>query len=271
MDLNRIYNENCLDTMARMPDDFLDLVVTSPPYDDLRSYKGYSFDFEAIAKELFRVLKVGGVVVWVVGDKTKDWGESLTSFRQALFFQEIGFKVETMIYQKNSASAYDPDCLKYKQVFEYSFVLAKGKPAVFNPIKDHKTTGKAVVGKTSRKANGEIRTSHKSRIEVYDFQVRHNIWRYMVGFNLTSKDVISFSHPATFPEQLAADHIYSWSNEGDLVYDPFMGSGTTAKMAHLKNRKWIGSEISAEYVALAEKRLQPYLTQGSLFTSYSCV
>ena len=102
MKLNTIFNEDCLNTMRAMPDGVIDLVITSPPYDDLRNYKGYSFDFESIAKELFRVVKEGGVVVWVVGDATVDGSETGTSFRQALFFKEVGFNLhDTMIYMKN--------------------------------------------------------------------------------------------------------------------------------------------------------------------------
>ena len=269
MELNKIYNENCLDTTARMPDGFVDLVVTSPPYDDLRDYNGYSFDFESVAKELFRVVKPGGVVVWNVNDKVINGSETLVSFKQAIFFKEIGFDVhDTMLFCKKNISAHDDRGKRYKQAFEYVFILSKGSPKAFNPIKDDKVISGNVKGKTSRKENGEMRV-HPKEIEVKEFQTRQNIWFYFNGCNLSTKDNVAFEHPAIMNESLCKDHIFSWSNEGDLVYDPFMGSGTTAKMAHLQNRKWIGSEISSEYVALAEKRIEPYLLQGSLFTSYN--
>jgi site-specific DNA-methyltransferase (adenine-specific) len=238
--LNKIHVENCLDTMKRMPDGYVDLVVTSPPYDDLRSYNGYSFDFEAIATELFRILKDGGVVVWVVGDAVHKGSESGSSFRQALFFMSCGFNLhDTMIFEKNS-STYPANRKgnRYSQIFEYMFVFSKGKPKSANLICDK-----------PNKWAGHKDFSGKLKNPVPDFSPRNNIWRYVTSFN-------GVKHPAPFPEQLAFDHILSWSVEGDVVYDPFMGSGTTAKAAVLTGREWIGSEISNEYVDLAEKRLR---------------
>ena len=270
IETNKIYCENCLDTMARMPDGFVDLVVTSPPYDNLRKYNGYSFDFEAVAKELFRVVKTGGVVVWVVGDATVNGSETGTSFRQALHFMEVGFNLhDTLIYQKSGFPF--PEINRYNPVFEYMFVLSNGKPKTANLIQDKKNRyvgEKMARQKSDRQTNGQIKENSAWRNNrgklVKEFGVRDNVWQYATGSGNSSNDKLAFLHPATFPEQLAADHIYSWSNEGNLVYDPFMGSGTTAKMAHLQNRKWIGSEISAEYVALAEKRIKPYLIQTKL-------
>ena len=250
MEINKIYNENCLDTMAKMPNDFVDLTVTSPPYDNLRTYNGYSFDFEAIAKELYRVTKKGGVVVWVVGDATIKGSETGTSFRQALYFKEIGFNLhDTMIWEKHSFN-HDPRNKRYKQYFEYVFILSKGKPKTYNEIKDVpvKNAGKSYKS-SKRLPNGKIRDY--GYITMNDFQARSNIWK--IGQDTTNK------HPAPFPEKLANDHIISWSNEGDLVYDPFMGSGTTAKMAILNNRNYIGSEISKEYCDIAERRINENL------------
>ncbi len=265
MELNRIYNENCLDTMARMPDNFIDLTVTSPPYDNLRDYKGYSFDFESIAKELFRVTKIGGVVVWVVGDATVNGSETGTSFKQALFFMECGFNLhDTMIYEKNSAP--NPSSNRYEQVFEYMFVLSKDKPKTTNLIKDKKNrwAGTSTFGTTSRRQkDGSLNKTKKELIA--KFGNRNNIFKYSNGYGYTTVDETAYDHPAIFPEKLAADHVYSWSNEGDLVYDPFGGSGTTAKMAHIYKRNWILSEISDEYCKLAQKRIQPYLNQTTLF------
>ena len=261
MQINTIYQENCLDTMARMPDGFIDLTVTSPPYDNLRDYKGYSFDFEAIARELYRVTKPGGVVVWVVGDATVNGSETGTSFRQALYFKEIGFNLhDTMIYLKDGFAF--PEAIRYQPVFEYMFVFSKGKLNTFNPIKRKTVYGAVTELERERQRDGTI-SSHKMRYQL-EYGNVGNVWLYGTGYMKVSKDVIGYGHPAQFPEQLAADHIYSWSNEGDLIYDPFMGSGTTAKMAHLMKRQWIGSEISAEYVKIAQKRLHPYLTQLTL-------
>jgi len=254
MEINKIYNENCLETMARMPGGFIDLVVTSPPYDNLRKYNGYSFDFEAIAKELFRVVKVGGVVVWVVADATVNGSETGTSFRQALHFMSLGFNLhDTMIYEK-SGMAY-PDSARYSQIFEYMFVLSKGSVKSVNLIKDRPNKFVGTMGGNKR---GGLCTRG-------EFGARFNIWRYANGRDNSSEDRIAFEHPAIFPEQLAKDHILSWSNEGDLVYDCFGGSGTVAKMAHEFKRNWILSEISSEYAALAQKRIDPYLNQLKLF------
>ena len=263
----QIFNENCLDTMRRMPDNHIDLTVTSPPYDNLRDYKGYTFPFEDIAKELFRVTKQRGVLVWVVGDATVNGSESGTSFKQALFFMQLGFSLhDTMIYEKNGPSYPAQD--KYYQIFEYMFVFAKGKPKTYNPLKDRKNKwygqkwGKT---RTRRKKDGSLTVQEWYKEEGEEYGTRFNIWRYNVGAGYQHEDEIAYKHPATFPERLANDHIYSWSNEGDLIYDPFGGSGTTAKMAHLQNRKAIMSEISQEYCEIAKKRIDPYLRQERLF------
>lgn len=263
MKKNKIYLENCLETLGRMPDDFIDLVVTSPPYDGLRSYNGYSFDFEAIAKQLFLKIKDGGIVVWIVGDQSVDGSETGTSFRQALFFMQIGFKLhDTMIYKKNSASLPHPN--RYYQCFEYMFVLSKGNPKTVNFILDRKNKFPERWGKTRKIREKDGSFSERGIYKGEEHGRRFNIWEYKTGFGYSSKDELAFEHPAIFPEQLAADHIYSWSNAGDLVYDPFSGSGTTLKMAHLQARNWIGSEISEYYKSLSEKRISPYLSQTNL-------
>lgn len=233
-----IYNENCLDTMARFTDEYIDLTLTSPPYDNLREYNGYSFDFETIAKELYRVTKPDGILVWVVGDATIDGSESGSSFRQALFFKELGFKLhDTMIYEKNSP-AYPArrDGNRYTQIFEYMFVFAKGK-----------VPSQLICDKPNKWA-GYKDFSGKLKNPVPEFSPRNNIWKYTTSFN-------GWKHPAPFPEALAHDHIVSWSKPDDLVYDPFMGSGTTAYVARSLGRKYLGSEISKEYCDMIEKRL----------------
>ena len=260
MEINKIYNEDCLDTMLRMSDSVVDLTVTSPPYDNIRTY-GNNTDktwgeqiWKPIIKELFRVTKNGGVVVWIVGDATIKGSETGTSFRQALYFMECGFKLhDTMIYEKNSSSFPAAATSKrYTQIFEYMFVFTKGK--IRSDIKliadkANKWAGYVNWGNnTQYNKDGEL--IQVSDIKpVPEFSLRNNIWKYTVGFNDKTK------HPAVFPERLANDHIMSWSNEGDLIYDPFMGSGTTAKMARLLNRNWIGSEISKEYCDIANERI----------------
>lgn len=257
MEINKIYNENCLDTMSRMPENFIDLTVTSPPYDNLRKYKGYSFDFESIASQLYRVTKEGGVVVWIVADSCVNGGETLTSFKQALFFNNLGFTCyDTMIWLKPSPQS--PTEGRYYDVFEYMFVLTKGKPKSVNLIVDRNNLSVGnVMGKESRSSKESRNKTDGIRI-VSEKSRRFNVWQI-------SRGVSNTSHVAVFPEQLAADHIHSWSNEGDLIYDPFTGSGTTLKMAHLQKRNWIGSEISSEYTELANNRIKHYLTVKTLF------
>lgn len=264
MELNKIYCENCIETMAKMPDNFVDLTVTSPPYDNLRDYNGYSFDFESIAKELYRVTKQGGVVVWVVGDATIEGSETGTSFRQALYFKECGFNLfDTMIYAKPPRGAVGNN-KTYWQTFEYMFILSKGKPKTINLICDRKNKeGRNGDNGSKRLENGKLLKVKRGGYSEYGR--RTNIWKYEIGKGQSTKDDFAFNHPAIFPEQLANDHIISWGNEGDLIYDPFGGSGTVAKMAHLQKRNWILSEISNEYCCLAQKRIQPYLDQKTLF------
>lgn len=262
MELNKIYNENCLDTMKRMPDCFIDLTVTSPPYDGLRTYNGYSFPFEDIAKELYRVTKEGGVLVWVVSDAVENGSETGTSFKQALYFKEIGFNLhDTMFYGKRNYMPSNQN--RYCQQVEYCFVLSKGKPKTFNPITDKSIHAGKILKRTQSK-NFESASNRARQNITSDEKIIGNYWEFDVGTNCTTKDSIAFNHPAIFPELLAFNHIKTWTNENDLVYDCFMGSGTTAKAAISANRKWIGSEISEEYCKIIEKRLQPLL--HNLFT-----
>jgi len=254
---------DCLEGMKLLPDECIDLTVTSPPYDNLRDYNNevtWNFEkFREIAKELFRITKPGGVVVWVVGDATINGSETGTSFRQALYFKEIGFNLhDTMIYQKDSCPF--PETNRYYPAFEYMFILSKGKPKTVNLIADkpNKKYGEKITG-TGRNSDGTLKphtaVKNKTNRTVKKFGVRTNVWLYRVGKWKTTKDKYAYKHPAMFPEQLAEDHIISWSNPGDIVLDPFLGSGTTAKMALLNNRNFIGFEISKEYCEIAEQRI----------------
>lgn len=251
-----IFNADCSIALKHIADNSVDITVTSPPYDNLRDYGGnsnFTFDtFKVIAQELYRVTKPGGVVVWNVNDECIDGSESGTSFRQALYFKEIGFNIhDTMIWDKESCVF--PNVMRYYSCFEYMFVFSKGKPAKFHPIEDrpNKEAGRMIHG-TERKKDGSLKISSgaKKKTVITDVGRRFNVWRFsgVKGSERTG-------HPAQFPEKLAIDHIISLSDEGDTVLDPFMGSGTTGVAAVKTNRNFIGIEIFKEYFDLAKNRI----------------
>ena len=260
--INQIICGDCVEVMKSWPDECIDLTVTSPPYDNLRDYRGYTFDFESIARELYRITKPGGVVVWVVGDTTVNGSETGTSFRQALYFKDVcGFNLhDTMIYQKDACPF--PERNRYYQSFEYMFVLSKGKPKTVNLIADklNRKYGQKVAPSTHRQSDGKIVKMSANKTDptrtIKKYGVRGNVWQYSPGNNKSTKDKYAYKHPAIFPEQLAADHIISWSNPGDIVLDPMCGSGTTCKMALKLGRRFIGIDIAEEYCEIARKRVE---------------
>ena len=243
--------------MAKLEAGSIDLTVTSPPYDNLRTYNDSLEWGEHVWKpcieQLYRLTKKGGVVVWVVGDATVKGSETGTSFKQALYFKECGFNIhDTMIYEKNQLSF--PDSNRYYQSFEYMFVLSKGSPRVFNPIKDrvNKSAGRKVDASGNRNPDGSMQTNRSGSGSVRKgLGVRWNRW---LIYNQSRGQ--TGGHPAVFPEQLAHDHIISWSNEGDTVLDPFMGSGTTGNMAKELNRKFIGIEKDESYFDICVDRIK---------------
>jgi site-specific DNA-methyltransferase (adenine-specific) len=264
--LNQFYIAEASKFMKEnIPDNFIDLIITSPPYDNLRTYKGFVFDYKSILKELYRVTKDGGVVVWIIGDATINGSETGTSFKQALYAkEECGFRLhDTMIYQKDACPF--PEINRYYPSFEYMFVFSKGKPKTVNLIKDkpNKRYGEKVASSTQRQPDGTTIKVSANKInpdrQVKEFGVRTNVWFYSPGYMKSTKDKIAYKHPAQFPEKLAEDHIKSWSNEGDIVFDPMCGAGTTCKMAWLNNRKFIGVDISEEYInEICIPRLKQY-------------
>ena len=247
---------DCLEVMKNIPDNSIDLVVTSPPYDNLRSYNGnieqWCFDkFKKIANELFRVTKDGGVVVWIVGDSTIKGSETGSSFKQALYFKECGFNIhDTMIWQKISPFQHHN---RYIPAFEYMFIFSKGKPKTANIIKDRKNKyANQKVHGTERQRNGKTKplsNVQKSKV-VKEYGSRLNIW------DISNEKKNKTGHPAVFPEQLAHDHIITWSNENEIVLDPFMGSGTTGVACINTNRKFVGIEIDDTYFETAKKRIK---------------
>lgn len=251
LNINEIYCGDCVDIMKNIDSCSIDLTVTSPPYDNLRNYNGYIFDFKSIAKELFRITKVGGVVVWVVNDATINGSETGTSFHQALFFKEIGFNLhDTMIYQKKTPI---PQFKRgrYTNSFEYMFVLSKKKPKKTNLITEPtKSYGRVDLNYRGQVTANDIYIGKEKKI-VKKTKIKSNIWIYSQNNGIDR----NIKHKAQFPEQLASDHIISWSNNGDLILDPMCGSGTTCKMAKINNRNYIGIDISEEYCKIAKERI----------------
>ncbi len=259
IELNQIYNENCLDTMSRMPNDFIDLVITSPPYDNLRVYEGCEWNlevFKLVSAELFRVVKQHGIIVWIVSDSTLKGSESGTSFQQALYFKELGFNLfDTMIWYKTNPTPTDPRIGRYTPSFEYMFIFSKGKPKTTNLLKiPCKTAG------TIRKSNGnasQLKSDGTQRVDrnakrfgaaVKDTKIMCNVWEQ----SILRKNL---GHPAAFPDKLIENHIHTWSNPLDLIYDPFSGSGVALKVAKSLGRNFIGSEISEKYCEIIKKLL----------------
>lgn len=253
--INKILPGDCLEVMKNFDSQSIDMVLTSPPYDNLRNYKGYVFAFEEIAKEIYRVIKNGGVLVWVVGDATIDGTETGTSFKQALFFKEIGFNLhDTMIFRKKNPI---PQIYRsrYNNEFEYMFVFSKGKVVTHNPLMTECLHGGLnLKGTTYKNYSKHEQKREKMANPVKHEKIRGNIWEYVVGKNLEDQE--AKGHPAPFPCQLARDHIYSWSNVGDIILDPMCGSGTTCKVAQQMQRNFIGIDISNEYCQIAESRIQ---------------
>lgn len=261
-DIN-IYNDNCLDYLKTLPNDSIKFTLTSPPYDDIRDYKGYSFPFEEIAQELWRTTKVGGVIAWNVADATVKGSETGTSMRQALYFMSLGFRLhDTMIYAKNNPMPAGVSSKRYHQAWEYIFILSKDAPETFNPIMVKAKFGHLEANMKHRGKDGEIKYTKTKRNE---FTKVRNIFEYNIGGGHSTKDKVAFGHPALMPEQLAHDMISTWTDPGDQVFDPFSGAGTTAKMCLVTNRKFHGTELSLEYCKIAEARidlvLNPVLPQ----------
>lgn len=253
----KLLQGDCLEVMKDIPDKSIDMVLTSPPYDNIRLYDGvieqWNFEkFQQIAKQLYRVLNDGGVLVWVVNDATIDGSETGTSFKQALYFKDCGFFLhDTMIWQKPSPFTHKN---RYIANFEYMFVLSKGKPKTANLIKDrpNKYAGTPIHGTVQQTNDGKLVEKggkQKGRI-IQEFGTRYNVW-YIPGDTQNKT-----GHPAVFPEQLAHDHIISWSNESDLILDCFMGSGTTGVACINTNRNFIGIELNEKYFNIAKKRIE---------------
>lgn len=246
MEINKVYNSDCVNFLKEIKDNFVDMTITSPPYDNMRKYKGFSWDFFETAKELYRVTKEGGVVVWVIADETKKWNESCSSFKQALYFREVGFNLhDTMIWLKTNPMP-QRNWKRYTNAFEYMFVFSKGVPKTCNYLLQECKYKGAKHAKNCFKNAGEGKRITKDT-SVNEYKIRNNVWEYSVS---------QFKgHPATFPERLAKDHILSWSNEGDLVLDCFVGSGTSMKVAKELNRNFIGCDLSEEYCKIANDRI----------------
>jgi site-specific DNA-methyltransferase (adenine-specific) len=259
--INQIFNEDCLITMKRMSDGYVDMVLTSPCYDGIRNYQGNSkFEFEKIAVELTRVLKIGGIIAWIVADETVRGSETGSSFKQALYFKEkCGLRLhDTMIFEKNTSTfPAKPDGLRYTSCFDYIFLFSKGKPKTVNLIADRKNKYFGIPNwgeKTYRnKYDNLVPLVPKIKVaSKNEYSPRTNIWKYVIS----GGEKIAHQHPAIMPDALAGDLIASFTTENDLVYDCFAGSGSTLKMAKLNGRRFIGSEIVKDYCDIILERLK---------------
>ena len=253
----RLYQGDCLEVMKEIPDKFIDLTVTSPPYDNLRMYNGNNalwgeHVWKRVLEQLFRVTKQGGCVVWIVNDATIQGSETGTSFKQALYAKECGFNLhDTMIWQKPGFTAVGSLRTRYAQTFEYMLIFTKGKIGAFNPIKDreNKTSGTKCRGDI-RNPNGSWRSKSNIGKLCAQFGQRFNVW------NMSGDMANKTGHPAVFPLKLATDHIRSWSDPMCTVLDPFMGSGTTGVAARRLARYFIGIELDPGYFEIAKKRIE---------------
>ena len=252
-----IYNANCLDYLQTLPNNSIKFIITSPPYDDLRNYNGYSFEFEKIALELARTLQEGGVIIWNVADATVKGSETGTSMRQALFFIDCGLRLhDTMIYEKQNPMPASKSSKRYHQAWEYIFCFSKGTPETFNPFMIPAKYGHVEANMKHRGKDGNLeytKTKRNSHTKV------RNIFTYTIGGGHSTSDKEAHGHPALMPEKLAEDQILTWTNPGDTVFDPFSGAGTSGKMAVKNRRKYIGTELSKDYCDLAKLRIDKYL------------
>ncbi len=247
-----LFNGDSAKILSKIKPLSIDLVVTSPPYDDLRDYNGYSFDFETIARGIERVLKPGGVVVWIIADGVTNGSETGASFKQALFFKEIGLNIhDTMIWNKKN-SPY-PDVTRYWQVFEYMFIFSKGRPKTVNILRDRKNIEYgSTIHSTARERDGSLRMKKGHGQLIPEYSARFNVWEHIP----LASSIERTGHPAQHPIALVSDHILTWTDYGDRVLDPFMGSGTSGIAALALNRKFTGIEISEEYYNLASRRIR---------------
>ena len=272
--ISKLYNDDNLKILNQMQGNSVDCIITSPPYDDIRNYENtlnWTFEvFQELAKQLYKVLKPGGVCVWVVADSTKNGSETGNSFKQALYFKEVGFNLhDTMIYAKHNPTPNTGGGTRYQQSFEYMFVFSKGKPKTVNLILEprrNECNDKRTyrIRRFNREKDGNF--SKQEHLHIVKENVpKSNIWKYKVGLYNTTSDKVAFEHPAIFPEQLANDHILTWTNKNDTILDPFMGSGTVGKMCKLLDRNFIGVEIVKKYYDIAKYRIEQTKKQEELF------
>ena len=247
---------DCVEGIKKLPDESIDLMITSPPYDGIRKYNGFNYDLHATGKEIYRVLKDGGIAVMVIQDQTKNFGKTLTSFKMIIdWCDNIGFKLfETVIYKKHGGEG-AWWTKRFRVDHEYMPIFLKGeRPQYFN--KEHlkipsKHGGKTMTGCATRLTNGKTLKSKKVTINL--MKCRGTLWNYTTCGDGSR---LKHQHPATFPNKIPFDFIECFCPKKGVVIDPFIGSGTTALAAIELERNYIGFDISKEYCDLAKKRIK---------------
>ena len=256
-----LYLGDCLEILPTLGN--VDAVVTSPPYDNLRKYGGHApVDTFAAITEISNCLSRGGVCMWNVKDETRDGSETGTSFRQALHAMDSGLNLhDTMIYVRRGVTF--PDANRYLPAFEYMFIFSNGSPRHFNGIKDRRNRyAGTVIHGTDRQSDGSLAARKCSSSEVPEYGLRYNWWEL---HNAQAGNGEFGGHPAPMPYPMAHGHIQTWTDNGETILDPFMGSGTTGVACAKLGRKFIGIEIEPKYFDIACKRIEEAYKQPDMF------
>lgn len=259
----RLLTGDACEILPTIRESSVDLTVFSPPYDGLRDYKGKpSFDMAVLGREILRVTKEGGVCCMVIQDATKNGAKSLTSFRTACLFADLGWRLfECCIYSRAGVpGAWWTKRFRVDHEYIFIFTRGDGLPRRFDKTSlmvESKYAG-ITAGGTKRTTKGDFVAIKKTVIS--PLKCRGTIWHYAASN--TERNKTKSEHPATYPDSLARDIISCFSKEGDLVLDPMMGSGTTGIASVNMGRRFLGIEISVQYMEIAKRRFRAECVQA---------